>query len=328
MPKLRISIPDDAPPVMGPSDAYQELGERAEIAYHDSLPDSDGELIARINDAEAVINIRSSIDFTDAVFAACPDLRIVSLWGTGTDHVELEAAVRHGVTVTNTPGVSAVAMAEHTLALMLAAARRIPEVDAETKAGDWPRGFVTQLHGKTLGLIGLGAIGRQAARIAKGIGMKVISWTMHPDPELARELGVELVELEDLYRTSDVVSLHLRQSPETMGFVGQREFAWMKPTAIFINTARGPIVDEAALIETLQQNRIAAAGLDVFDVEPVPDGHPLTKLSNVVLTPHSGGVTREALEAGLKLSIDNVFDFFDGRPANVVAAPPLRAHDS
>ena len=321
MPTPRISIPDDAPPVMGPSEAYQGLDQRAEIAYHDSLPGSEAELIERIGGFEAVINIRSSVDFTDAVFAACPDLRIVSLWGTGTDHVELEAAVRRGVTVTNTPGVSAVAMAEHALTLMLSAARRIPEVDAETKAGAWPRAFVTQLHGKTLGIIGLGAIGRQTARIARGIGMKVVAWTMHPNPDLARELGVELVELDELYRVSDVVSLHLRQSPDTMGFIGSREFASMKPTAIFINTARGPIVDEAALLEALEEKRIAAAGLDVFDAEPLPPGHPLTKLSNAVLTPHSGGVTREALEAGLKLSIDNVFDFFEGRPANIVAAP-------
>ena len=123
MPTPRISIPDDAPPVMGPSAAYQGLDQRAEIAYHDSLPGSEAELIERIRGFDAVINIRSSVDFTDAVFAACPDLRIVSLWGTGTDHVDAEAAVRHGVTVTNTPGVSAVAMAEHTLTLMLSAAR-------------------------------------------------------------------------------------------------------------------------------------------------------------------------------------------------------------
>ena len=328
MPTPRISIPDDAPPVMGPSAAYQGLDQRAEIAYHDSLPGSEAELIERIRGFDAVINIRSSVDFTDAVFAACPDLRIVSLWGTGTDHVDAEAAVRHGVTVTNTPGVSAVAMAEHTLTLMLSAARRIPEVDAETKAGGWPRAFVTQLHGKTLGVIGLGAIGRQTARIARGIGMTVVAWTMHPNPDLAHELSVELVELDELCRLSDVVSLHLRQSPDTMGFIGSREFASMKPTAIFINTARGPIVDEAALIEALEEKRIAAAGLDVFDAEPLPRGHPLTNLSNVVLTPHSGGATREALEAGLKLSIDNVFDFLEGRPANVVAAPNARAYDS
>ena len=321
MPKPRIAIPDDAPAVMGPSEACQGLDDLAETAYFDSLPGSESELIERIRASEAVINIRSSTSFTERVFSACPELCIVSLWGTGTDNVDLASAVRHGVTVTNTPGISAVAMAEHALTLMLAAARRIPEVDSETRTGAWPRAFVTQLHGKTLGIIGLGAIGRQTARIAQGIGMRVMGWTLHPDAKLAGELGVELVELEELYRASDVVSLHLRQSPETVGFIGTPEFEAMKPTAILVNTARGPIVDETALIAALEGKRIAAAGLDVFNVEPLPEGHPLTKLPNVVLTPHSGGVSREALEAGLRMSIDNVFDFLKGRPANVVAEP-------
>lgn len=321
MPKPKIIIPDDAPPVLGPSQAYKSLPERAEVAYYDSLPGSTEELLRRIGDGENVINIRSSVKFPEATLSALPSLKILSLWGTGTDHVDLAAAARLGITVTNTPGVSAYAMAEHALALMLAAARNIPRIDAETRQGNWPRGFVTQLHGKTLGVIGLGAIGAQTVRIARGIGMKVIAWTMHPEAKRWDDLGARLVELDELYRTSDVVSLHLRQSPETAGFIGEREFALMKPTAIFINTARGPIVDEKALIAALENKTIAAAGLDVFDKEPLPPGHPLTKLDNVVITPHSGGVTPEALEAGLQLAVDNVFSFLTGSPTNVVAGP-------
>ncbi len=321
MPKPKIIIPDDAPPVMGPSDAYQNLLSRAEVVYYDSLPSGQDDALRRIADAELIINIRSSVTFSEDLLKACPKMKILSMWGTGTDHVDLGAAERLGITVTNTPGVSAYAMAEHTLALMLAVARNIPQIDAATKKGDWPRGFITQLHGKTLGIIGLGAIGRQTARIARGIGMKVIAWTMHPSEKLAKELGVELVELDDLYRTSDVVSLHLRLSPDTTGFLGAREFGLMKPTAIFINTARGAITDEKALVEVLEKKKIAAAGLDVFQTEPLPKDHPLMRLSNVVITPHSGGVTKEALEAGLQLSIDNVFAFLEGKPQNVVAGP-------
>lgn len=320
MPKPKIIIPDDYPPVMGPSEAYRTLPDRAEVDYHDTLPAGRGELVERIGKAELVINIRSSIDFTEDVFAACPNLKMLSLWGTGTDHVDLKAAARHVVAVTNTPGVSAVSMAEHTLTLMLAVARRIPQVDAETKQGGWPRAFVTQLHGKTLGVIGLGAIGRQTARIARAIGMKVIAWTMHPDADLASELGVELVEIDELYRAGDVISVHLRQSPQSISFIGKREFALMKPTAILVNTARGPIVNEKALLDALKNEIIAGAGLDVFDTEPLPKDHPLTKLPNVVLTPHSGAVTKEALEAGLLLSIENVFSFLEGKPRNVVRA--------
>jgi D-3-phosphoglycerate dehydrogenase len=321
MPKPKIIIPDDFPPVLGPSEAYKSLPDHAEVAHYDSLPGSSEELLKRIGDGENVNNIRSSVKFPESVLAALPSLKILSLWGTGTDHIDLAAAARLGITVTNTPGISAYAMAEHALALMLATARNIPRIDAETRQGKWPRGFVTQLHGKTLGVIGLGAIGAQTVRIARGIGMKVIAWTMHPEAKRWDDLGARLVELDELYRTSDVVSLHLRQSPETAGFVGEREFGLMKPSAIFINTARGPIVDEKALIAALESKTIAAAGLDVFDQEPLPPGHPLTKLDNVVITPHSGGVTPEALEAGLQLAVDNVFSFLAGNPTNVVAGP-------
>ena len=316
----QIVIPDDAPPVMASSAAYRALLERAAVDYHDTLPAGEDGLIQRITGAGVVINIRSSTRFTDAVFRQSPNLRLLSLWGTGTDNVDLAAAARHGVTVTNTPGVSAFSIAEHSLALMLAVARRIPHVDAEIRQGHWPRGQAVQMHGKTLGIVGLGAVGRQFARLGAGIGMRVFAWTMHPNPAL----GFELVSLDELLRTSDVVTLHLRLSSETRGFIGKSQIEKMKPSAILINTARGAIVDERALLDALNSNRIAGAGLDVFEAEPLADGHPLTRLHNVVLTPHSAGVTPEALEAGLKLSIDNVWNFLDGRPTNVVVSGDAR----
>lgn len=312
----RIVIPDDAPPVMASSAAYRILLERAAVDYHATLPASEERLIERIAGAGVVINIRSSTRFTDTVFRQCPSLRLLSLWGTGTDNVDLAAAARHRVTVTNTPGVSAFSIAEHALALMLAVARRIPRVDAEIRQGNWPRGQAVQMHGKTLGIIGLGAVGRQFARLGTGIGMRVIAWTMHPNPAL----GFDLVSLDELLRSSDVVSLHLRLSSETRGFIGKREIEKMKPSAILINTARGAIIGEQALLDVLTSHRIAGAGLDVFEAEPLPHGHPLTSMENVVLTPHSAGVTPEALEAGLKLSIDNVWNFLDGHPTNVVVS--------
>jgi len=171
-----------------------------------------------------------------------------------------------------------------------------------------------QMDGKTLGVVGLGAIGRRFAHLGSALGMRVIAWTMHPNPAL----GFELVSLEQLYRESDVISVHLRLSDETRGMIGPREFGMMKRSAILLNTARGPIVNEAAMLDALQTGRIAAAGLDVFDVEPLPAGHPLTRLSNVVMTAHSAGVTPEALEAGLQMAVDNVFHYLEGRPAHVV----------
>jgi phosphoglycerate dehydrogenase-like enzyme len=312
---MKIVIPDDAPPVMGPSAAYQTLIIQTPVDYHDTLPGSEERLIERIAAAGVVINIRSSSKFTARVLESAPRLRLLSLWGTGTDNVDLDAAGRRGITVTNTPGVAAPAIAEHCVALMLAVARRIPRVDAEVRLGAWPRAQSVQLRGKTLGVIGLGAIGSAFARLAEALGLRVVSWTMNPKPEL----GFAHVPLDELYRTSDVVSLHLRLSEKTEKFLGRREIERMKPSAILINTARGPIVDEAALIEALSTRRIAGAGLDVFETEPLPAGHPLTLLDNVVLTPHSAGITPETLEAGLALAIENVTNFQAGHPTNVVA---------
>lgn len=309
-----VIVPDDAPPVLGPSPAFRTLSEFAEVSYFDTLPGSPDRLVERIGDAALVLNVRSSTKFTEDVFARCPELKLVSLWGTGTDNIDLEAARRHRVTITNTPGVSAFSVAEHALALMLGAARKIAAQDAAVRAGGWPRGQGIELRGKTLGLIGLGAIGRRFAELGRAIGMRVIAWTIHPNPAF----GIELVELDELLRTSDVVSLHVRLSPQTEGMIGAREFGMMKRSAILVNTARGAIVDEQAMIDALDKGRIAGVGLDVFTKEPLPAGHPLTRLPNVLMTPHSAGITPEALEAGLRLAVENVRSFLEGTPRNVV----------
>jgi D-3-phosphoglycerate dehydrogenase len=307
-------VPDDAPPVLASSDVWRELSARAEVHYYDTLPGSEQALVGRIADAEAVLNIRSSVKFTDSVFAACPAMRMLSVWGTGTDHVDLAAASRRGIAVSNTPGVAARSVAEHALALLFTAARRVPQMDSAVRAGTWPRGQSTDLGGKICGVIGLGAIGREFARLAHAIGMRVIAWTPHPRPVD----NVEPVALDELYGTADVVSLHLRLSDATRGFVGAPQFALMKPEVIFVNTARGPIVDEPALIEALASGKIRAAALDVFTVEPLPSGHPLTRLPNVVLTPHNAGVSPEVIEAGLRMAVENIWSFFAGRPANLL----------
>ncbi|MDA0205061.1 MAG: phosphoglycerate dehydrogenase [Acidobacteria bacterium] len=321
MSKPRIVIPDDYPPVMGPSNAFKTLKFRADVGYHDTMPPTPEVLLERIGDAEHVISIRSSVAYPAEVLEALPNVKLISIWGTGTDHVDLEAASRLGITIVNTPGVSAIAMAEHALALMLSVARDIPRIDAKTKRGGWPRGFVKQMHGKTLGIIGLGAIGQQFARIARGIGMRVIAWTRHANILMAQELDLEFVPLDDLYKRSDVVSIHVRMTPETDKFVGAREFEMMKSSAIFINTARGGVVDEQALIQALESGQIAGAGLDVFEAEPLPENAPITRVTNAVLTPHSGGIAQEALDAGILLAINNVFDFVNGDPQNVVVGP-------
>jgi phosphoglycerate dehydrogenase-like enzyme len=204
-------------------------------------------------------------------------------------------------------------VAEHTLALMMAVAKRTVEVDQQVRQGRWPRAMVTQLRGKTLGLIGTGAIGREVARLGAGIGMRVIAWTFHPRGDVA-----EWVAFEEVFRRSDVLSVHVRLSTETSGLIRREHLELMKPGAILINTARGGIVNEADLAQALLTNRIAGAGLDVFETEPLPPESPLFAMPNVVLTPHAAGITPEATEAGLALAIENVFAFLAGEPTNVV----------
>jgi D-3-phosphoglycerate dehydrogenase len=307
-----IVIPDDEPPVMSPSAAFSRL-RIDERRIYDSRPATTDELISRLRDAEVAINIRSSTLFTDAVLKECPRLRLISIWGTGTDNVDLAAAQRLGIRITNTPGVAAIAVAEHTLALLMAVAKQTPQVDREVRAGHWPRAMATRLLGKTLGLIGTGAIGREVARLGRGIGMTVIAWTFHPRGDAA-----EWVSLEEVFRRSDAVSVHVRQSPETSGMIRREHFQMMKPGAFFINTARGGIVRELDLIEALHEKRIAGAGLDVFETEPLPQGSQFLTLPNVVLSPHAAGITPETTEAGLAMAIDNVFAFMAGEPRNVV----------
>ena len=306
-----IVIPDDAPPVLAQSDAVAQLRD-CEHRIYPTLPANSVELVTRIAEADAVINIRASTRFTAEVLADCPQLRLISIWGTGTDNVDLGAAKARGITVTNTPAVAARAVAEHTIALMFAVARQTVNIDRAVRAGEWPRAMVQQLYGKTLGVLGTGAIGREVARLGAGIGMDVIAWSFN------QRGNYSWVAFEDVFRRADVVSVHVRQSPETLGMIRAEHFAMMKPGAIFINTARGRIVVEQDLVESLRGRRIAGAGLDVFETEPLAADSPLRLLTNVVLTPHSAGITREATEAGLAMAIGNVFAFRNGAPMHVV----------
>ncbi len=318
---VKIVIPDDYPPVISESSALERLRGLGEVVAYTTAPESEDELIERIKEAEIAVNIRAYCRFTANVFERCTKLRQVSVWGTGVDNVDLVAANRHGVTVTNTPNTATESIAEHALTLMLAVARQVPQIDRKVREGQWPRGLVTQLHGKTLGVVGTGAIGQQVARLARGIGMKVLAWTYNPTPERAKEYGVTYVSLDELLRQADVVSLHVRLTEDSRGLIGRSELAKMKQSAILVNTALGVIVDNAALLDALRGRRIAGAGLDVYPQEPIDPADPLLTLDNAVLTPHSAGQTPEVLERGLHMSVDNVESFLKGTPANVVNRP-------
>ncbi len=304
----RIVVPDDSPPVLSGTPALERIRAAGETVVYTSPPSSEEDLVERLRGAHTVVNIRGRTSFPAHVLeAASGSLRHLAVWGTGVDHIDLDAARRLGIAVSSTPDTATDAIAEHCLALLLAVARRLVALDAAVRQGRWERGALVQCLGKTLGIIGTGAIGTRFAALGRAIGMRVIAWTLHPDAEKARRAGFTYVgTLDALLEESDVVSVHLRSGPGTRGLLGPARFAQMKRGAIFLNTARGDIVDEAALVDALRSGRLLGAGLDVFASEPVRPGTPLLGLPNVVLTPHTAGTTPEALARGLDLCAENV----------------------
>jgi phosphoglycerate dehydrogenase-like enzyme len=310
----QIIVPDDFPPVISGTPALQTMQAHGHVTVYTSRPETQDELVGRIREAHTVVNIRAYCKFTAEVLQACPHLQHLAIWGTGTDNVDLAAAQAAGIVVTNTPNTATDAVAEQGLALLLAVARKVPSLDAQVKGGAWVRGMLTQVCGKTLGIIGTGAIGLRMAQLGRGIGMSVLAWSFHPDLEATQHIGFRYVPtMADVLRQADVVSLHLRSTPDTERVIGAQEFALMKPTALFINTARGQLVDQEALYEALRDGKIAGAGLDVFTQEPIAPDDPLLTLPNVVLSPHTAGTTPEALMNGLNLCAANVVAFLQGQ---------------
>ncbi len=319
---VKIVVPDDEPPVFAGTTEEKRLSQLGEVCIYDSRALSDEELLRRIADADIVVNIRATSVFSRNVMKNCPKLKLISIYGVGFDNVDIRAASDFKITVTNTPGYSAVAVSEMSLALMLAVGRKIAQNDRTLRAGGWARGYALQLSGKTLGVIGTGSIGQRMIQLGKSIGMKVIAWTFNPSPERSVQCGVEFVALDELLRQSDVVTIHVLGSPQTNNLISKRELTLMKPAAILINTARGSIVNERDLVEALTNGVIAGAGLDVFAQEPLPPDHPLRNLDNAVLSPHTAAMVPEATLAGLAMAVDNVIHFLQGTPTNVVQPAP------
>jgi D-3-phosphoglycerate dehydrogenase / 2-oxoglutarate reductase len=282
--------------------------------YEQHLPEADALLV------------RSAVKVNGAILTKAPKLRVVGRAGVGVDNVDLGAATAAGVLVMNTPGGNAVSVAEHTLAMMLGLARSVPDATVSTRSGKWEKKkfLGNELRGKTLGVVGLGNIGQEVVRRARGFEMRIIASDPYVSSQVAADLGIELVALEQLYAESDYISLHVALTPETRGLISEATIGKMKPGVRIINCARGELVDQAALSKALLSGKVAGAGLDVFDPEPPAADDALLASPHLIATPHIGGSTEEAQEiVGIRIVEQLVQYLTSGIAINAVNMPAV-----
>jgi len=299
----------------GPEEKLRRAGH--EVRFNDlGRAMNANEMAERVGDAVAIIPGTDRI--TREVLEAAPNLKVVSRYGVGYETIDLEAATKFRVVVTNTPGVNSEAVADLAFSLILSLARRVSRHDAMIRKHQWKRIVGVEMAGSTLGIVGLGAIGKGVARRAKGFSMNVLAYDVCFDRDFAAEYGVEEADLERLLGKSDFVSLHCPVTPETEGLMSAERIGQMKRTAFLVNTARGELVDEDALCRALKEGKVAGAALDVFRTEP-PWGSPLMELENVILSPHAGACTQQTIERMAFQAVDNALAVLGGkRPKSVV----------
>ena len=282
------------------------------VVFNDNLVDPDG-LAARLEDFAIVCAMRERTPFPAALFARLPNLKLFLTTGMRNLAVDITAARSQGIVVCGTGG-SPWVTAEHSWALLLACARNVPHDDQEMHSGGWQSRVGVELRGRTLGLLGLGRIGEQVAHYASAFGMNMVAWSQNLTAARCAEVGAELVSKDDLFRRSDFVTIHLLLSERTRGIVGAHELALMRSDAFLINTSRGPIIEQNALISALRSGQIKGAGIDVFDVEPLPANHPMRSLKSLVMTPHTGYVTEETYRRFYGDTVENIKAWHEGAP--------------
>ncbi len=298
-------------------DSLEKIG-KFEIFY--GPPEGYAEYLERTHNANALmIGWSLPVD----VMREIKKLELISFSGIGAGNfIDLPAAAKQGVTVCNCPGYADNTVAEHTLALLLAAARHVPRLHTSLQNDHWNQSIeATELHGKTLGLIGFGGIAQRVCEFAKALGMQIKVWTRNPGAKRAAKHGIEFLKLDELLNTSDILSLHIALSEETENMLSAKQFATMKEGVILINTARGELINDEALVDALHSGKVKTAALDVFRTEPLPADHPFTKLDNVILSPHVAYNTPEARDKLYDITVNNIVHFYQGNPTNVIATP-------
>jgi D-3-phosphoglycerate dehydrogenase len=295
----------------------EKLRSTGDLEIFSEPPKTSDELKERIKSADIVIVGWS--DLTKNIINSAKKLKMVSIWATTCHYADLEAAKERGIVVTHVPSYATEAVAEYVFALLLAAIRRLPSADKHVRKGDFdwrPFGGV-ELYGKTLGIIGTGAIGCRVAEIAKVFKMQILGYDKYPNLKKAEETGMKYVDLYTLLKESDFITLHVTLTSETERLIGEKEIEALKKGAVIINTSQGKVIEEKALVDALKSGKISFAGLDVFEEEPPAKDSPLFKLDNVILSPHIGFNTVEAAKRCTDICIDNVMKFLEGHPKNV-----------
>ena len=319
MTRLRCAILDDYFDLALSVADWSQLGDRVDITVFNHPFASEQAAASALKDFEIICAMRERTAFPQSLFAALPKLKLLLTSGMRNAAIDLEAVKDRGVVLCGTQ-YGRDPTASLTMGLILELTRGIGRENARMHAGEpWQKFAGIEIEGRTLGVIGLGKLGSKVAGLAKAFGMNVIAWSPNLTPEKCREAGVGYASKEVLFATADIITIHVVLSERSRGLVGLADLARMKPTAYLVNTARGPIVDEAALVATLQQKKIAGAGLDVFAVEPLPADHPLRKLDNVVLTPHLGYATVEGFRNHYAQMVEAIAAWFKGEPVRRLA---------
>lgn len=313
---MKVTILDDYQNVFPGLSAIDRLRQKAEVQIYAEQFGSQEELIRALKGSQAVIPIRERTQFSAGLLKALPDLEIIAQTGNQAYHIDIPAATEAGILVTMAPGGYGVS--ELTIGLIIAMMRCIPQSDREMRQGRWPVVLGRVLKGKTLGILGLGRVGSEVARIALAFGMKVIAWGPTLTRERAEASQVRHMALEGVLQNADVVSVHLKLSDQSRGLLNEARFRLMKKSAYFVNTARAAIVDEMALIKVIKEKAIAGAALDVFAEEPLPADSPLFGLDNVVLAPHMGWPTDKGFEEFAENAVENILSYTEGKLVRVV----------
>ncbi|MFA1820060.1 D-2-hydroxyacid dehydrogenase family protein [Virgibacillus oceani] len=315
---MKTIILDDWEKYMLNHPSITELKKISEVEVFTDKP-SFNNLIGRLKEADIIIPIRERTKIDKKLIDRMPNLKMIAQTGTGLAHIDIDATTKANILIATTPGGSTKSVTEITFSFLLNLIKNVHHLDYSMKNNLWPETIGTNLHGKTLGIIGLGKIGGSVANIAKTFGMNVIAWGPTLSEERALREGVKYTTLHNLLETADAVTLHVRLVPDTIHLLRSEHFNLMKNSAVLINTSRGKVIDEKALIEAIQKGNIAGAGLDVFYEEPLPKNHPLRDLNNVLLTPHVGWKTQETFNNFLNGSIKNIKSFFiENNPQNII----------